>query len=112
MTDTAHSPADPFKVLAEPHRRAILELVRDRERGAGEIAAEFAITRTAVSQHLSLLKEAGLLAERREGTRRLYRARRDGLSEMREFLESFWDEGLERMKREAEREQRRRGHGN
>lgn len=99
---------DTFKVLAEPHRRAILELVRDRERGAGEIAARFAITRTAVSQHLSLLREAGLLTERREGTRRLYRARREGMGEARVFLESFWDEGLERLKREAEHEQRRR----
>jgi DNA-binding transcriptional ArsR family regulator len=99
---------DAFRAIAAPQRRAILRLVRDRELGAGEIAAEFEITRTAVSQHLRALKDAGMLNERRDGTRRLYRTRVEGLSEVREFLEGFWDDRLARLKDQAEHEQRRR----
>src|SRR3954471_16271112 len=95
-----------LKALAEPRRRAILRLVRDEELSAGEIASHFDVTRPAVSQHLTLLKEAGLVDERRNGTRRLYRARPEGLAELRAFLEEFWDERLEALKREAEREER------
>src|SRR5690349_20480565 len=95
-----------LKAIAEPHRRRILTLVRDREVSSGEIAAEFDATRAAASQHLTVLKEAGLASERRNGTRRLYRARPEGLVELRAFLESFWDERLETLKREAEREER------
>jgi DNA-binding transcriptional ArsR family regulator len=98
-----------LKAIAAPRRRAILQLVRDDELSAGEIAAHFDITRPAVSQHLTLLKEAGLVDERRNGTRRLYRARPQGLAELREFLEEFWSERLEALKREAEREERERG---
>jgi DNA-binding transcriptional ArsR family regulator len=61
-----------------------------------------------VSQHLTVLKEAGLVSERRNGTRRLYRARPEGLEELRRFLESFWDPRLEALKREAEKEERKR----
>ena len=64
------------------------------------------MTRQAVSQHLGVLKEAGLVDERRNGTRRLYRARPEGLTEVRAFLEEFWDERLEALKREAEREEK------
>jgi DNA-binding transcriptional ArsR family regulator len=99
-----------MRAIAEPHRRAILRLVRDEERSAGEIASHFDVTRPAVSQHLSVLKEAGLVNERRNGTRRLYRARPEGFAELRAFLEEFWDVRLERLKREAEREEKRR-HG-
>ena len=95
-----------LKAIAEPRRRAILQLVRDEERSAGEIASQFDVSRPAVSQHLSVLKEAGLVSERRNGTRRLYRARPEGLAGIREFLEQFWDERLEALKREAEREER------
>ncbi|MGL6279031.1 MAG: ArsR/SmtB family transcription factor [Gaiella sp.] len=95
-----------LRAIAEPRRRAILRLVRDGERSAGEIAAQFEVTRPAVSQHLTVLKEAGLVSERRDGTRRLYRARPQGLEELRTFLEEFWDERLEALKREAEREER------
>src|SRR4051795_4653859 len=95
-----------LKALAAPRRRAILKLVRDEELSAGEIASHFDVTRPAVSQHLTLLKEAGLVDERRNGTRRLYRARPEGLAELRAFLEEFWDERLEALKREAEREER------
>jgi DNA-binding transcriptional ArsR family regulator len=95
-----------LKALAEPNRRRILRLVRDVELPAGEIAAHFEITRPAVSQHLGVLKEAGLVDERRNGTRRLYRARPEGLEDLRAFLEQFWDERLQALKREAEREER------
>ena len=94
-----------LKAIAEPSRRRILTLVRDGELSAGEIAARFDVTRQAVSQHLGVLKEAGLVDERRNGTRRLYRARPEGLTEVRAFLEEFWDERLEALKHEAEREE-------
>jgi DNA-binding transcriptional ArsR family regulator len=93
-----------LKAIAEPRRRAILGLVRDDELSAGEIASHFEVTRPAVSQHLNVLKEAGLVSERRNGTRRLYRARPEGLVELRDFLEGFWDVRLEALKREAEKE--------
>ena len=97
-----------LKAIAAPRRREILTLVRDRELSAGEIAAQFDVTRPAVSQHLTVLKEAGLVSERRNGTRRLYRARPEGLDELKTFLEAFWDVRLEALKREAEREERRK----
>lgn len=95
-----------LKAIAEPRRRRILTLVRDGELSAGEIAAHFEVTRPAVSQHLTVLKEAGLVSERRNGTRRLYRARPEGLGELKAFLEGFWDERLDALKREAERKER------
>ena len=99
-----------IRALAEPRRRRILELVAERELSAGAIAAEFDVTRPAVSQHLTVLKEAGLLAERRAGTRRLYRVRPDGLADLRAFLDRFWDDGLERrLAAELEEGRRRRG---
>jgi DNA-binding transcriptional ArsR family regulator len=113
------------QAISEPHRREILRLVRDRELAASEIAGHFDVTRTAISQHLTVLKNAGLISERRDGTRRLYSARPEGLVELRQyveelwdarlarFLEGFWDEGLAHLKREAEVEERarRRGRG-
>jgi DNA-binding transcriptional ArsR family regulator len=100
-----------IRALAEPRRRRILELVRDGELTAGEIAAAFEVTRPAVSQHLTVLKHAGLLAERREGTKRLYRARPEGLADVREFIEAFWDGRLERLRLAAELEEGRRRSG-
>ena len=97
-----------LKALVEPRRRAILTLVRDTERTAGEIAQRFDVTRPAISQHLSVLKEAGLVSERRDGTRRFYRARPEGLRELQRFLEQFWKEGLQRLKEAAEWEERRK----
>src|ERR671934_1911845 len=97
------------RALAGPRRRQILTLVRDDELSAGEIAAHFDVTRPAVSQHLHVLKEAGLVSERRNGTRRLYRARPEGLAELKAFLEGFWDERLEVLKHEAEKEEKKRG---
>jgi DNA-binding transcriptional ArsR family regulator len=100
-----------IRALAEPRRRRILELVKDGELTAGEIAAAFEVTRPAVSQHLTVLKHAGLLAERREGTKRLYRARPEGLADVREFIEAFWDGRLERLRLAAELEEGRRRSG-
>lgn len=101
-----------LKALAEPRRRAILRLVRHRELPAGEIAEHFEVTRPAISQHLRVLKDAGLITERREGTRRLYRAVPGAVEEIRAFLETFWDEGLERLKFAAEFEnQKEQRHG-
>ena len=97
-----------LKALAEPNRRRILTLVRDDELSAGEIASHFPLTRPAVSQHLTVLKEAGLVHERRNGTRRLYSVRTEGFDEVKSFLESFWDVRLEALKREAEREERKK----
>ncbi|MGH7527606.1 MAG: ArsR/SmtB family transcription factor [Gemmatimonadales bacterium] len=87
-----------IRALAEPRRVNILRLVRGRELSAGEIAAHFEVTRPAVSQHLRVLAEAGLLEERRSGTRRLYRLRPEGLVELRRFLDEFWDEKLVELK--------------
>jgi DNA-binding transcriptional ArsR family regulator len=99
-----------LKAIAEPRRRQILELVRDGELSAGEIAAHFDVTRPAISQHLGVLKEAELVSERRHGTRRLYLARPQGLRELQTFLDGFWDERLEALRREAEgKEARTRG---
>ncbi|MCH8026328.1 MAG: winged helix-turn-helix transcriptional regulator [Chloroflexi bacterium] len=78
-----------LRAIAEPNRRKILRLVQDTELPAGEIAAHFDVTRPAISQHLRVLKTAGLLSERRQGTQRLYRARPEGLAEVREFLNEF-----------------------
>ena len=86
-----------LRAIAAPRRREILRLVWDTEVPAGEIAAHFDVSRPAISQHLKVLKDAGLVTERRQGTMRLYRARPEGLSEVRAFLEGFWDERLDRL---------------
>ena len=89
--------------IVEPRRRAILRLVREQELTAGAVAAHFAdVSRPTVSQHLRVLCDAGLLVERREGTRRLYRTRAEGLAEVRAFLGEFWDERLQALKALAE----------
>ena len=97
-----------LKAIVERRRRQILRLVWDAELSAGEIARNFEVTRPAISQHLNVLKEAGLVSERRNGTRRLYRARPQGLSELKAFLDEFWGDRLDALKREAEREENKR----
>jgi DNA-binding transcriptional ArsR family regulator len=92
-----------LRAIAEPRRRTILRLVGSEELSAGEIASHFDVTRPAISQHLTVLKGAGLLSERREGTRRLYSVRTEGLAELRDFLDEFWADGLDRLKVAAER---------
>jgi DNA-binding transcriptional ArsR family regulator len=93
-----------IRALASGRRRQILELVRDRELAAGEIAANFDVTRPAVSQDLTVLKAAGLISERRDGARRLYRADAAGLLGLKQFVDRFWATGLTRIKSEAELE--------
>lgn len=91
--------------LAEPNRREILRVVGQRELAAGEIASHFSISGPAVSQHLAVLVDSGLLTVRRDATRRLYRMRPDGLRELQAFLDSFWDEQLTTLKNAAEAEE-------
>ena len=95
-----------LKAIAEPNRREILRLVANQELTAGQIAANFEISRPAVSQHLTILKSANLISERRQGTQRLYRARPEAIADIKEFFEGFWTGGLERLKRAAELEER------
>ena len=96
-----------LRALAEPRRRDILELVQHAELSAGQIAARFDVTQPAISQHLGVLAEAGLVSVRRAGTRRLYRARPEGLDALRRDLEEVWDEHLQRLGDEAGAAERR-----
>ena len=93
-----------LRALADPHRREIIRLIRDTELPAGQIAAHFTLTQQAVSQHLAVLKRAGLVEERRDGTRRLYRFQPASLEPVRTMLEEFWPDALERLKRAVERD--------
>lgn len=88
--------------VADPIRRRVLELVRDREVPAGELADAFPVSRPAVSRHLRVLKKAGLVRERREGRLRLYRADPAPLAELREWLERYWDDRLDALREVAE----------
>jgi DNA-binding transcriptional ArsR family regulator len=97
-------PPDVFQVLGEPRRRELLRLIAEREQTAGEIAGHFDVTRQAVSQHLRILLEAGLIRERREGARRWYSARPEGLEDVRAYVDGMWPPALGRLKAAAERE--------
>ena len=98
-----------LKALAEPRRREILRLVWSQELPATDIADRFRdVSRPAISQHLSVLKEADLVTERRDGTRRLYRANTATMAELRTFLDDYWTSGLERLRDVAEAEQTRK----
>jgi DNA-binding transcriptional ArsR family regulator len=90
--------------LAEPTRREILRLVHDAELTVGEIAVNFSVTRPAISQHLRVLHDADLVVVRPQGNRRFYRARPEGLTELRRWLEVFWQSSLATLKIEVERE--------
>jgi DNA-binding transcriptional ArsR family regulator len=92
--------------LGDPTRRAIFEQLRRGPRAVGEIASELPVSRPAVSQHLRVLKDVGLVTERREGTRRLYRLDPDGLGELRDYFDDFWTEALAGFKAAAESERR------
>jgi DNA-binding transcriptional ArsR family regulator len=103
---------EALDAVAEPRRREILRLIRERELPAGAIAARFAdVSRPAISQHLRVLRDAGLVVERRDGTRRFYRARPEGFASVQSFLDEFWDTRLERLRVEVEREEKRKGRG-
>jgi DNA-binding transcriptional ArsR family regulator len=90
--------ATPFDALADPHRRAILELLHGGERSVREIADAMPITRPAVSRHLRLLKEAGLVTASAEGTRRLYRLHDEGVDAVRAYLEQVWGDAATRFR--------------
>src|SRR3954467_13301025 len=96
-----------FEAIAQPTRRQILRMLAGGELGATEIASKFAVTQPAISQHLKILRDAGLVNERREGTRRLQSVRPDGLIELNDFLAEILPAGLDRLKAAAEREERR-----
>ena len=89
--------------LADPTRREVFERLRDGPRPVNELAAGLPVSRPAVSQHLKVLKEAGLVEERQDGTRRIYSLRREGVMALRDWLDSFWGNALDAFKAEAER---------
>lgn len=97
---------EPLQVIAAPRRLRILELVWDHDRSAGEIAAEFDVSFSAISQHLRVLRTAGFVTQRRLGNRRIYRANPDALGPLRSVVEDHWRDSLERIKLLAEAEQR------
>ena len=98
-----------FEAIAQPKRREILRLLATGERSAGEVASQFSVTQPAISQHLRALKEAGLVSERREGTRRLYSVRAEGLEDLHGFLAEIMPARLQRLKEVVEREERQSG---
>lgn len=100
-----------LQALAEPRRLEILRTLRGRELPAGEIAARFDVRRPTVSHHLSVLSDAGLVRVRREGTRRVYSIDPEGFGRVQAYLDSFWDERLDRLKDAAERRARGEGRG-
>ena len=93
--------ATAITALADPTRRAVFEELRSGPRAVGEIAARLPVSRPAVSQHLLVLKDAGLVRDRAQGTRRLYSLNGDGLAELREYVNGFWDEALAAYERAA-----------
>ena len=93
------------RALAEPTRREILRLVRDTEQTVSDIAENFSVSRPAISQHLRVLQDAELVTARSEGTRRFYRARPEGMDELRAWMDEFWSDSLRTLKVEVEREQ-------
>ena len=100
---------DALRAIAEPRRQEILRLLAHGEMPAGQIAEHFDVSRPAISQHLQVLREAGLVSERKLGRQRLYEVRPEALEQLRQFIGEFWDDALGRLSRAAEAEQRRRG---
>jgi DNA-binding transcriptional ArsR family regulator len=100
--------AHPMDALGDPTRRRIFERLRQGPLAVGELADGLPISRPAVSQHLRVLKEAGLVVDRKLGTRRLYEVDPDGLGELRDWLDDFWSEALARFRERAEETRRTR----
>ena len=92
--------------LADPTRRAVFERLREGPRAVGELARELPVSRPAVSQHLRVLKEAGLVSERKNGTRRLYRIEPDAVAQLRAYFDEFWAQALDAFKAAAESDER------
>lgn len=97
--------ARAIQALGDPTRRTVFELLREGPRSVGELAGGLPVSRPAVSQHLRVLKEAGLVRERRQGTRNFYSVNGEGLAELRAYFEGFWDEALASFKAAAESEE-------
>src|SRR2546430_13228580 len=95
-----------FEAVAQPKRREIMRLLSSRELSAGEIASRFAVTQPAISQHLKVLKDVGLVSERREGTKRMLTVRAEGLAERNDFLAEVLPSGLARLTEAAETDER------
>lgn len=100
-----------LSALADPTRRAILELLREGPSPVGELAGYLPVTRAAVSQHLRVLREAGLVTESAKGTRRIYQAHPEGLAELKRYLEGFWGEVLQAYAAESDAPSRRKSKG-
>ena len=98
-----------MNALGDPTRRTIFERLAQRPMAVGELAGELPVSRPAVSQHLRVLKDAGLVRERPEGTRRVYRIDPDGVGAVRAYFDRFWDQALADFKAEAERRERSKG---
>jgi DNA-binding transcriptional ArsR family regulator len=96
---------DAFTALGDPTRRAVFELLGDGPRAVGDIALDLPVTRPAVSQHLKVLKEAGLVIDRPEGTRRLYELNPDGIGALRAYFEGFWTRALTSFKHRVEQQE-------
>lgn len=96
-----------MRAIAEPRRRDILRLIQNSELPAGEIASHFKVTRPAISQHLKVLEDAGLVSVRAEGTRRFYRTRPEALAQLKNYLEQFWRDSLQQLAEAAELEEGR-----
>ena len=92
----------PLDALGDPTRRQVFELLRTGPRSVGDLAAELPVSRPAVSQHLRVLEDAGLVTHRRNGTRHLYQLETAGVAELREWVDGFWNEALTRFKAAAE----------
>jgi DNA-binding transcriptional ArsR family regulator len=107
MTDRDAGPdrEQMWAACADPTRRAVLAALRDGPRPVGEIAASLPVTQSAVSQHLRVLREAGLVSVRPQGTRRLYQIDLDGLGELRAWFDRFWDDALAAFAKHAEETQ-------
>jgi DNA-binding transcriptional ArsR family regulator len=99
VSDTPATTPDLLAVLAEPNRRRLLELLRGGERTVTELAAEFSVTRPAISQHLGVLASAGLVEARQDGRFRRYRLNPDGMAALRSILDAFWTSELEQLVR-------------
>ena len=98
--------ADPFRAVADPTRRAVLEYLLGRPHGVNELAEHFDVSRPAISKHLRVLKHARVVRERRQGRNRIYELNPDGLNALREYFDQFWAQALEAFKRAAEKPQK------
>ena len=106
VTEAQHD--ERFRALASPARRRLLQLVRDRARSVGDLRAELDVSQPAVSQHLAILRDAGLVTVEADGRRRLYRADVASISEMREFFDEYWSMSVDRLAAAAESDTHRR----